>query len=264
MARNISRNAAYLQRLFGLAGQTAVVTGGSAGIGREIASSLGQAGARVILIARNPQPLDDTVTSLSALGVQAHSLPTDLGDRASIDKAVSTILSTYGVPDILVNAAGINIRPALDALTQADWDTTLAVNLTAPFILGQAFGPRMAERGSGRIINIASQQAFRAFGNSGAYGASKAGVVGLTRSQAEAWSSRGVLCNAIAPGVVSTQMTASVFASPELAQKHADRTMIGRNGEAEDFAGMVVCLAGKAGEAITGQTIFVDGGYSAT
>ncbi|PKS05624.1 hypothetical protein jhhlp_008143 [Lomentospora prolificans] len=263
-ARNIIPSASFLERVFGLTGKIAVITGGSAGIGRGIAAALGQAGARVVLIARNPKPLDDTVTSLADLGVQAYSLPTDLADRAAIEKTTARILEEYGVPDILVNAAGINLRPHMDALTEADWDATIAVNLTAPFLLGQSFGPRMAERGSGRIINLASQQAFRAYGNSGAYGASKAGVVGLTRSQAEAWSSRGVLCNVLAPGVVHTQMTEAVFSSPELTKKHADRTMIGRNTTVEDFSGAAIWLAGRGSEGITGQTIFVDGGYSAT
>ena len=264
MAKNVIQASSYLQKVFGLANQTAVVTGASSGIGREMASALGQAGARVILLARRPDPLQATVKSFSSLGIVAHSLPTDLADRTALNQTTATILSEYGIPDILVNAAGINLRPPMDALSEGDWDATMAANLTAPFLLGQAFGPRMADRGSGRIINVASQQAFRAYGNSGAYGASKAGIVGLTRSQAEAWSPRGVLCNAVAPGVVHTEMTSGVFASSELAEKHAARTMIGRNGRPEDFGGIVVCLAGKAGEAITGQTIFVDGGYSAT
>ncbi|KAL2110447.1 hypothetical protein VUR80DRAFT_1162 [Thermomyces stellatus] len=264
MAKSILPAASYFQKLFGLANQTAVVTGASSGIGREMASALGQAGARVVLIARRPQPLADTVKSLAGLGVEAHSMPTDLADRTALKRTAATILSAHGTPDILVNAAGVNLRPPMDALTDDDWDATMAANLTAPFLLGQAFGPRMADRGSGRIINVASQQAFRAYGNSGAYGASKAGLVGLTRSQAEAWSPRGVLCNAIAPGVVQTEMTESVFASAELVEKHARRTMIGRNGKPEDFGAIVVFLAGKGGEAVTGQTFFVDGGYSAT
>lgn len=264
MASSVRPTASYLQQLFGLAHQTAVVTGASSGIGREMAHALGQAGARVILVARRPQPLQEAVDSLSSLGVEAHSLPTDLADRAALSRTAAAILSAHGTPDILVNAAGINLRPPMDALTEADWDATLAANLTAPFLLGQALGPRMAARGSGRIINVVSQQAFRAYGHSGAYGAAKAGLAGLTRSQAEAWSPRGVLCNAVAPGVVRTGMTEGVFASPELAARHAARTMIGRNGVPEDFGGVVVFLAGKAGEAVTGQTIFVDGGYSAT
>jgi gluconate 5-dehydrogenase len=122
----------------------------------------------------------------------------------------------------------------------------------------------MAARGWGRIINVVSQQAFRAYGNSGAYGASKAGLVGLTRSQAEAWSPSGVTCNAVAPGVVHTPLTEAVFADPAKVATHAARTMIGRNGLPTDFAGCAVFLASDASAAMTGQTLFVDGGYSAT
>lgn len=118
---------------------------------------------------------------------------------------------------MLVNAAGVNLRPPLAELSPADWDRTMAVNLDAPFLLGQAYGPRMAARGFGRIINLASQQAIRAFNRSGAYGVSKGGIVALTRSQAEAWSRHGVCCNAMAPGFVPTPMTRTVLADPERA-----------------------------------------------
>jgi gluconate 5-dehydrogenase len=181
----------------------------------------------------------------------------DLADRSAVDQLAG--LS----PDILVNAAGVNRRPPMDALSIADWDLTIQVNLTAPFLLGQVFGPKMAANGWGRIINIGSQQTIRAFGNSGAYGVSKAGVAALTRSQAEAWSAAGVCCNAIAPGFVHTPMTEPVFSDPERAAAMAARTMIGRNGELGDFVGIAVFLAAPASDFVTGQTIFVDGGFSA-
>jgi gluconate 5-dehydrogenase len=255
---------AYLSELFGLAGRTAVVTGGSSGIGRAMAGALGRAGARVVLVARRPEPLAETVHELAADGVRADAVPVDLGDRAALTAATDTIVSRYGEPDILVNAAAVNRRPPLDELTDDDWDVTLAANLTAPFLLGQRFGPAMAARGWGRIINVVSQQAFRAYGNSGAYGVSKAGLVALTRSQAEAWSARGVCCNAVAPGVVHTPLTEPVFADPEKVAAHARRAMIGRNGVPSDFAGCAVFLASVASAAVTGQTLFVDGGYSST
>jgi gluconate 5-dehydrogenase len=262
----MSSPAKYLTSLFGLAGRTAVVTGGSSGIGFAMAAALGCAGARVILVARRPQPLSDAVSRLSALGADgATAVQCDIADDDALQAAVSEILADLGAaPDILVNAAGINARPHMDALTAADWHATMAANLTAPFLLGQAFGPRMAARGSGRILNVVSQQAFRAYGNSGAYGASKGGLVSLTRSQAEAWSPRGVLCNAIAPGVVHTPLTASVFADDSKVSAHAARTMLGRNGVPDDFAGVAVYLASDASAAVTGQTLFVDCGYSAT
>ncbi len=172
--------------------------------------------------------------------------------------------AAFGEPDILVNAAGVNLRPPLTALTEQDWDVTMAVNLTAPFLLGQRFGPPMAERGYGRIINMGSQQSIRAFGNSGAYGVSKAGLLALTRSQAEAWSKDGVCSNAVVPGFVHTPMTESVFADPARSASLAARTMAGRNGRADDVRGVVVFLASAAAGYITGQAIFVDGGFSST
>jgi NAD(P)-dependent dehydrogenase (short-subunit alcohol dehydrogenase family) len=255
---------AYLDEIFGLGGRTAVVTGGSSGIGRAMAVALGRAGARVVLVARTEKALAATVGELVGQGVEAAAVSVDLADRAALAAATDTILSEYGAPDVLVNAAGINLRPPMSELTVDDWDATLAANLTAPFLLGQAFGPRMAERGWGRIINVASQQAFRAFGNSGAYGASKAGLVGLTRSQAEAWSRDGVCCNAVTPGLVRTPLSEPHFRSPEKIAVHVARSLIGRNGIPMDFAGCAVFLASDASAAVTGQTLFVDGGYSAT
>ncbi|GLY96214.1 SDR family oxidoreductase [Actinoplanes sp. NBRC 103695] len=250
----------YLNEIFGLGGRLAVVTGGTSGIGRVMAVALGRAGARVAVVARGASGLASTVDELRGYGVDAFSVSADLSSRA----AVGRVIEEVGEPDILVNSAAVNRRPPLDDLTEDDWDVTLAANLTAPFLLGQAFGRRMAERGWGRIINVASQQAFRAYGNSGAYGVSKAGLVALTRSQAEAWSRRGVCCNAIAPGVVHTPLTEEVFADPSKVRVHAARAMTGRNGVPEDFAGCVVYLASDASASVTGQTLFVDGGYSAT
>jgi NAD(P)-dependent dehydrogenase (short-subunit alcohol dehydrogenase family) len=255
---------AYLEGIFGLRGRTAVVTGGSSGIGRAMAIALGRAGARVILVARRPAPIAEVVAQLQRFGTEGYAVPADLAERTAVAAAVATILTEYGEPDVLVNSAAINRRPPLDQLSEEDWDATLAANLTAPFLLGQAFGPRMAARGWGRIINVVSQQAFRAYGNSGAYGASKGGLVALTRSQAEAWSGRGVCCNAIAPGVVRTPLTEAAFADDAIAAKHAARTMIGRNGVPDDFGACAIFLASAAAVAVTGQTLFVDGGYSAT
>jgi gluconate 5-dehydrogenase len=229
-----------------------------------MAIALGRAGARILLVSRRVAPSAVVVAELGKHGALGHAIAADLADRAAVALAIDKILDTYGEPDVLVNSAGINRRPPMDELTEDDWDVTLSANLTAPFLLGQAFGPRMAARGWGRIINVVSQQAFRAYGNSGAYGAAKAGLVGLTRSQAEAWSSRGVCCNAIAPGVVHTPLTEATFADPTKVAAHAARTMIGRNGVPDDFGACAVFLASDAAVAVTGQTLFVDGGYSAT
>lgn len=254
-------SAQYLTSLFGLSGRLALVTGASSGIGKSMALALGMAGAKVVLVARRLEPLTAVVQEFRAQNVDAVALAHDVRE---VDAIKSAVVAAHGVPDILVNAAAINNRTHMSDLSQQDWDESLAVNLTAAFQLGQAFGPAMAERGSGRIINVTSQQSTRAFGNSSVYGVSKAGLAGLTRSQAEAWSPRGVLCNAISPGFVETPLTAAACADERIVAKHVARTMVGRNGLPEDFAGAVIYLASSASEAVTGTTLFVDGGYNAT
>lgn len=254
----------YLDSLFSLAGRVAAVTGGSSGIGKGIAKALAGAGASVVLLARNQRRLDEAVAELSCAAASAARVTVDLADHATIERAADQVSEIFGEPDILVNAAGVNPRPPLMRLSANDWDQCLAVNLTAPFLLGQRLGPSMAARGWGRIINVASQQAFRAFGNSGAYGASKGGLMSLTRSQAEEWSRSGVCCNAIVPGFVATPMTAQVASDPARSAALAARTMIGRNGLPADFEGAAVFLASTASAYVTGQAIFVDGGFSAT
>jgi NAD(P)-dependent dehydrogenase (short-subunit alcohol dehydrogenase family) len=254
----------YLGELFSLDGRVAVVTGGSSGIGGAMASALARAGARVVLVARDAERLDAAASRLRAAGGQAEWVSADLGDRAALEVAATAAAAAFGSPDILVNCAGINLRPPMASLTVPEWDLTMAVNLTAPFLLGQRFGPVMAERGWGRIINVTSQQAQRAFGNSGAYGASKAGLAALTRSQSEAWARSGVCCNSVCPGFVATPLTAAVAGDPVRWAAMAARTMAGRNGEPVDFAGVAVFLASRASDYLTGQTLYVDGGFSAT
>jgi NAD(P)-dependent dehydrogenase (short-subunit alcohol dehydrogenase family) len=254
----------FLLSLFSLEGRVALVTGGSSGIGQAMARALALAGASVVLLARREEPLAAAAHALRAAGRAAAWVSADLADRDAVLRAAGAAAGPFGEPDIVVNAAGVNIRPPLADLTAADWDTLMAVNLTAPFLLGQRFGPAMAARGWGRILNVASQQAVRAFGNSGGYGAAKAGLAGLTRSQSEAWAPRGVCCNAIVPGFVATPLTAEVAADPVRSAALAARTMIGRNGDPADFEGAAVFLASRASDYVTGQMIFVDGGLSST
>ena len=254
----------YLDRLFSLDGRVALVTGGSSGIGQAIGAALAGAGARVVLLARQADALAAAAAALRAAGGAASWVSADLGDRAELARGAEDAAAQFGEPDILVSAAGPNLRPPMDALNTADWDQTMAVNLTAPFLLGQRFGPGMAARGWGRIINITSQQASRAFGNSGGYGASKGGLASLTRSQSEAWAPRGVCCNAISPGFVATPLTREAASDPVRSAALAARTMVGRNGQPADFEGAAVFLASRASDYVTGQVIHVDGGFSAT
>ena len=252
----------FVGELFSLDGRVALVTGGSSGIGRAIAEGFAKAGASVVLMARTASALTETVHTIEDAGGRAAQISVDLADRGTLTDAAERAVRAFGEPDIVVNAAGINLRPPLAQLTPAAWDATMAVNLDAPFLLGRRFGPAMAERGWGRIINIGSQQTIRAFGNSGAYGVSKAAVAALTRSQAEAWSAAGVCCNVIIPGFVETPLTREVSKDPDRAATLAARTMTGRNGVPHDMVGAAIFLAGPASAYVTGQSLFVDGGFS--
>jgi NAD(P)-dependent dehydrogenase (short-subunit alcohol dehydrogenase family) len=252
----------FLEELFAVEGRVAVVTGGSSGIGEAMAAALARAGGRVVLVARDAERLSSAAAGMRARGGEVAWVSADLADRASLRRAADEAAGAFGPPDILVNCAGINLRPPLGSLTAEDWDVTMAVNLTAPFLLGQRFGPMMADRGWGRIINVTSQQASRAFGNSGGYGASKGGLAALTRSQSEAWARSGVCCNSVCPGFVPTRLNAAVASDPERTAAMAARTMTGRNGSPADFAGVAVFLASRASDYVTGQTLYVDGGFS--
>jgi len=249
--------------LFDLTGKVALVTGASSGIGRAMAATLAQAGAAVVLVARRTDELGGTAAAIAAAGGRASALPADLTDRAALREAAARAGDAFGAVDIVVNAAGINVRRPMQEVTDDDWDRTLALNLTAPFFLVQALAPAMIARRWGRIINIGSLQSVRAFADSAPYGATKGGIVQLTRAQAESLSRHGVTANAIAPGFFRTPLTAPVFADAARAGAMAARTMVGRNGEMDDLAGALLFLASRASDYVTGQTLFVDGGFTA-
>ena len=252
----------YLSSLFSLEGRTAVVTGGSSGIGRGIATALARAGAATVIVARGEDRIHDTVEELRAHGCRADGVVGDLSTRAGIHAVAEAAAVPFGEPDILVNSAGINIRPPFASITEDDWDATMTVNALAPFLLGQRYAQGMAERGYGRLIHISSQQAHRAFVGSGIYGASKGTVESLMRSEAEAWGGTGVTSNTLVPGFVLTPLNERLQKDPAKVAELAARTMIGRNGLPSDFAGAAVFLAGAGSSYVTGHSLFVDGGLS--
>jgi gluconate 5-dehydrogenase len=251
-----------LESLFSLQGRTALVTGGSSGIGEAMAVALGLAGAKVVLMARRPEALEQAAAKLREQGVVVNCLSCDLADVHAAQTGAANALA-LGQVDILVNAAGVNLREPFVQVTSETWQTQINLHLSAPFFLTQALAPSMAKRGWGRVINIASLQSYRAFGNSAPYGAGKGGVVQLTRAIAQEWSSKGINCNAVGPGFFPTALTAPVFGNAQAAQKNADQTCIGRNGDLTDLYGLTVFLASDASSYITGQTIMIDGGFSA-
>ena len=248
-----------LARRFDLAGRTALVTGGNSGIGEAMATALGLAGARLVLVARRAAELDAAAARLRTAGIDASGVSCDLTDADAIVRACDAA----GSVDILVNAAGVNLRQPFADVTPAAFDLHTAVHLRAPFLLVQRLAPAMQARRWGRVINLASLQSMRAFADSAPYGAAKGGIVQLTRAIAQAWSAHGITCNAIAPGFFPTPLTAAVFADAQRAAANAAQTAIGRNGELEDLYGATVFFAGDASAYITGQTLFVDGGFTA-
>jgi NAD(P)-dependent dehydrogenase (short-subunit alcohol dehydrogenase family) len=251
-------------QLFSLKGKVAVVTGGTSGIGRALSLGLADAGADVIASARRQQQVDDTANEIEARGRQTLRLASDVGDRESLEKLLAGSLERFGRVDILVNCAGIIKRtPTLD-LPEADWTNILNVNLTGTLRACQVFGRHMLERGSGRIVNIASLNSFVALSEVAAYAASKAGVASLTRSLAVEWSKKGVTVNAVAPGVFRTDLNAQLLDSTPRGQELLMRTPMGRFGKTEELVGAVVYLASDSASFVTGQILVVDGGFLAS
>ena len=246
--------------LFSVSGRVACVTGASSGLGRRAALALARAGAQVVGVARRRDALEGLC---SEIGESCVAVAADIVDRDGFADVVDRIEAPFGPPDILLNAAGLNMRQAADDVTADGWDATLAVNLSAPFFLAQALVPAMKGKGWGRIVNFASLQSFRAFRGGIAYGATKGGVAQMTRAMAEAWSPYGITANAIGPGFFPTELTEAVFNDPDRAARNAAQTCIGRNGRPEDLDGPLLFLCSDASAYVTGQILMVDGGFTA-
>jgi len=247
-----------MENLFSLQNKTALITGGGSGIGKSIALAFSDAGANIILIGRRKALLDKALEDRSGL-----TIATDLMADNAASEIHDNCKTASLMPDIIVNAAGLNPRQHADEVSPEIWNQTIYLNLSVPFFIAQAFAPHMKANNWGRIINIASLQSTRAFANSIAYGASKGGITQLTRAMAEAWSKDGITANAIAPGFFPTELTAPVFANDTVAKHHANMTCIGRNGELSDLTGPAIFLASDASAYVTGQILPVDGGYTA-
>ena len=247
---------------FSLENKVALITGGTSGLGKMMALALAKAGA-FVWIASSRDNADETLQAIKQQGSNGSFLQVDVTSSEGLENIATQILQESNRIDILVNAAGINLRTSAEDLTLEEWQKTIDINLTAPFYLSQIVAESMKRNNWGRIINIASLQSLRAFDNSIPYGASKGGVMQLTRALAQAYSKDGILVNAIAPGFFRTNLTESLFQDPDKLKALANKTMMGRNGEEKDIFGISVFLCSDANSYVTGQTIFLDGGFSA-
>jgi NAD(P)-dependent dehydrogenase (short-subunit alcohol dehydrogenase family) len=247
-----------------LTGQTAVVIGGTSGIGRVMTRALAEAGADVVATSRRMDVVEDTAKEIESIGRATLRVPSDVTDRASLETVLAKSIERFGKVEIMINCAGRTKRvPTLD-LAEEDWNAILETNLTGTLRAAQVFGRHMIERGYGRIVNIASLSSFVALFEVAAYGASKAGVAALTRQLAIEWASRGVCVNAIAPGVFRTPLNQNLLDGTDRGREFQVRTPMKRFGKLEELGGAAVFLSSPAASFVTGEVLVVDGGFLAS
>jgi NAD(P)-dependent dehydrogenase (short-subunit alcohol dehydrogenase family) len=249
--------------LFDLTGRTAVVVGGTTGIGRALALGLADAGADVVATGRRAEAVDTVAAAIESRGRKTLRHPADVGDLAALQRLRDACLQAFNHVDIVVAAAGITKRVASLEMSEADWNAILDTNVTGMFRAYQVFAPSMIARRSGRLIGIASLASFVGLQEVAAYTASKAAVAGLTRALAVEWSRHGLTVNAIAPGVFETDLNRQILKGAR-GQEFLLRTPMGRFGRVEELIGAAVYLASDASTFVTGQMITVDGGFLAS
>jgi len=249
--------------MFDLQNKVAVITGGNGGIGFGMAQGLATAGARIVIAARNAAKSAAAVELLQSSGAQALAIEVDVTNESSVARLFEQAQSRCGHVDILINNAGINIRKPVQSLALEEWQQVVATNLDSAFLCCRAAYPLMKSAGGGKIINIGSMLSIFGAGFAPAYGASKGGVVQLTKSLASAWAADNIQVNAVLPGWVNTDLTRKARVEVDgLHERVLERTPARRWGEPADFAGTAIFLASAASNFITGVAIPVDGGYS--
>jgi NAD(P)-dependent dehydrogenase (short-subunit alcohol dehydrogenase family) len=248
--------------LFSVAGQAVLVSGGSRGIGRALAEGFARRGATVVVTGRDQAVLEKTAREISPPGAAVLPIVCDVADRAAIERLVEKVIGQFGRVDTLINVAGVNRRMPAERLTEADYDFVLDINLKGPFLLSQAVGKHMLQRGQGSQINISSLNTHRPLKGVLPYAMSKAGLDHMTRGLAMEWGPRGVRVNAIAPGFVLTDLTRKLWSQSKIQEWGMANTPLRRLGQPEDMVGAALFLASAASAFMTGQVLYVDGGFS--
>ncbi|MFH1953797.1 MAG: glucose 1-dehydrogenase [Pseudomonadota bacterium] len=248
--------------LFDLAGKVALVTGGTRGLGEVSAMALGKAGADVAVCARNKTDLDRVSRTIQGLGRKAGGYVLDVTSKASVQSGVQQILNEFGKVDILVNNAGVNYRVPVLEYPEEKWDLVINTNLKGYFLVAQAVVPQMIERGYGKVINMSSILGAVGLPNQIAYASSKGGVDQMTKVMALEWAKKGVRVNAIGPTYFETELVAQLRNDPERFNFINERTPMGRWGYPPELEGIVIFLASPASDFITGQTVYIDGGWT--
>ena len=248
-------------RVFDLTGKVALVTGAGRGLGRTFAAALASAGADVALASRTQADLDETAAEVERHGRRALIVPTDVTVVEQVEAMVAATLGHFGQIDILVNNAGMNIRKPVTEIGIDEWDRVLDLNLRSYFLVARAVGRHMVERRAGRVINVTSILAAGALANQGPYATSKGGVTQLSKVLAIEWAPYNITVNCIGPTYFETDLTRPLYQDPERKSFIESRTPMGRWGQPEELAGAVIYLASDASSFVTGQTIFVDGGW---
>jgi NAD(P)-dependent dehydrogenase (short-subunit alcohol dehydrogenase family) len=251
-------------KLFDLSGRVAVVVGGTSGIGLAMAVGLAEAGADVVATSRRQEQVDEAAGRIEAAGRKTLRLTSDVADRASLQALCDGVLAEFGKVDILVNCAGKIKREPTVSVTEATWDDIMDTNVTGTLRACQVFGKHMLERGSGKIVNIASLNTFVSLKEVAAYAASKAAVGALTKSLAVEWSAQGVNVNSIAPGVFRTALNQKLLDESERGHELRMRTPMGRFGRTEELIGAAIFLSSDAASFVTGEILVVDGGFLAS
>jgi NAD(P)-dependent dehydrogenase (short-subunit alcohol dehydrogenase family) len=249
--------------LFSVAGQVVLVCGASRGIGRAIAEGFAHRGASVVISGRDAATLEATASAITPPGGTVRPVVCDVTDAAAIDRLVAAVLGDFGRIDTLFNVAGVNRRMPAERLTEQDYDFVVDTNLKGPFLLSLAVGRHMLERGRGSQVNVVSLNNDRPLVGVLPYAMSKAGLGHMTRALALEWGPRGVRVNAMAPGFILTDLSRKLWAQPAMREWNKANCPLGRLGEPGDLVGTALFLASEASAFLTGQELYVDGGFSA-